>query len=106
MPKYLVKASYTQAGLQGLLKDGGTKRRAVVEHLIESMGGSMEAFYYAFGEGDLYVLADVPDEASMIAVCLAVGATGSVSLSTTVLIDTETVDEAAKKTVAYTPPGA
>jgi uncharacterized protein with GYD domain len=65
----------------------------------------LEAFYYAYGDADVFVLVDVPDDATMTAVSLAVGASGSVSLKTTALITPETVDEAAKKTVDYRPPG-
>ncbi len=50
MPKYLWKANYVGEGLKGLLKEGGTSRRAVVEKMIKSMGGKLEVFYYAFGE--------------------------------------------------------
>ena len=106
MPKYLFRASYTVQGLDGLMKDGGTKRRAAVSDLMEGLGGSLEAFYYAFGEADLYVIAELPDDASAIAASLAVGASGAVSLNTTVLIDPATVDEATRKTVRYRRPGA
>ena len=106
MSKYLIEASYTVDGLKGLLKDGGTKRKAVVENVVKGLGGSVEAVYYAFGDYDVIIIADLPDDASATAVSLGVGATGSVSLKTRVLITPETVDEAVKKTVDYTPPGA
>ncbi|MDP6453782.1 MAG: GYD domain-containing protein [SAR202 cluster bacterium] len=106
MAKYLVTASYTTEGAKGLLADGGTKRREVVENLVNGMGGSMELFYYAFGGNDAYIVADIPDHATMTAISLAVAATGSVSVNTTVLITPEEVDEAAQKTVNYTRPGA
>ena len=106
MPKYLIQASYTTEGTKGVLKEGGTSRSATVEQLIKGLGGSMEAFYYAFGENDAIVIADVPDQVTMIAVALAVGATGAVNLKTTVLITPEEMDAATKKTVAYRPPGA
>ena len=106
MAKYLIQGSYTQQGLQGLLKEGGTSRRATIEKLAQGLGGSIEAFYYAFGDHDVYVTADMPDDATATAVALAVGATGAVSLKTTVLITPETVDEAVKKTVDYRAPGA
>ncbi|MDA1348723.1 MAG: GYD domain-containing protein [Chloroflexi bacterium] len=106
MPKYLVQGSYSQAGVQGLLKDGGTSRRTSIDSLIKGMGGSLEAFYYAFGKNDMYVIADLPDDATATAVSLAVGASGSASLKTTVLVTPETVDEAVKKTVNYRPPGS
>ena len=106
MPKYLIQASYTQEGLKGLLKEGGTSRKSTVEQLARGLGGSIEAFYYAFGNSDVYVIADMPDDATASAISLTIGATGSVSLKTTVLITPETVDDAVKKTVAYRPPGA
>ena len=73
---------------------------------MKGMGGSLEAFYYAFGEEDVYIIADLPDDASMTAVALSVGASDAVSLKTTVLVTPETVDEAVKKTIDYRPPGA
>ena len=106
MPKYLIQASYTQEGLKGLLKEGGTSRRSAVEQLARGLGGSIEAFYYAFGDADVFVIVDMPDDATASAIALTIGATGSVSLKTTVLITPETVDDAVKKTVDYRPPGA
>ncbi|MEE8465203.1 MAG: GYD domain-containing protein [Dehalococcoidia bacterium] len=105
MSKYLVRASYTAEGVKGLLKDGGTSRRAVVEQLVNAAGGSLEFFYYAFGKDDVVIIADVPDHAAMTAISLAVGASGAVTLNTTVLITPEEVDEACRKSVDYHPPG-
>ena len=105
MPKYLFQASHSVEGLQGLLKDGGTRRREAIETLVNGMGGSLEAFYYAFGESDVYVIADLPDEAAATAASLVVGASGAGSVKTTVLITPETVDEAVGRTVDYHPPG-
>jgi uncharacterized protein with GYD domain len=105
MPKYLAQCNYVGEGLKGLLKEGGSSRRAVVERLVKSLGGTVEAFYYAFGETDLYVIADVPDNVSMAAIALTVSATGAVTVKTTVLITPEEVDEAAKKSPGYRPPG-
>jgi uncharacterized protein with GYD domain len=105
MPKYLVQANYVGEGVKGLLKEGGTSRRAAAEKLIKSLGGTMEAFYYAFGETDAYIIADLPDNASMAAIALTVGASGAVTVKTTVLMTPEEVDVAAKKTPTYRPPG-
>ena len=106
MSKYLIQASYTPAGLQGLLKEGGSSRRAVLEGLVKGMGGSLEAFYYAFGDDDVYVIADLPNYAAAVAVSLSVGASGTPAhLKTTVLLKPETVDEAVKRAVDYRPPG-
>ena len=61
MPKMLIKASYTAEGARGLIKEGGSGRRATVQKLIEGMGGKMEAFYFAYGEADAYLIVDMPD---------------------------------------------
>jgi uncharacterized protein with GYD domain len=106
MPKYLAHCNYVGDGIKGLLKDGGTSRRAVVDKLVESIGGKVEAFYYAFGETDLYVIADLPDDEAMTAVALMVAASGAITIKTTVLLTPEQVDEAVKKTPLYQPPGA
>jgi len=105
MPKYLVQANYVGEGVKGLLKEGGSSRRAAVEKLIKSGGGKLETFYYAFGETDLYVIADMPDNASMAAVALTVAASGVINLKTTVLMTPEELDNAAKKTPIYRAPG-
>jgi uncharacterized protein with GYD domain len=105
MPKYLVQASYTLEGAKGLLNDGGSKRRAAVQEMLKGLGGTMEAFYYAFGESDAFVIADIPDNVTATAVALAVNASGAVRAKTTVLITPEEVDQAIKKTVKYRAPG-
>jgi len=105
MPKYLLQANYTGEGVKGLRKEGGTSRRAAAEALVKSLGGSMESFYYAFGDTDVFTVVDMPDQASMSALCLAIGASGAVSGKTTVLITPEEVDAATKKTLTYRAPG-
>ncbi|MEN4101080.1 MAG: GYD domain-containing protein [Anaerolineaceae bacterium] len=105
MPKYLVQANYIGEGIKGLLKEGGTSRRAATEKAIQSLGGSMEAFYFAFGETDVFVIAEVPDNISMAAIALTVSASGVVAVKTTVLMTPEEVDKAVKKTPSYRPPG-
>jgi uncharacterized protein with GYD domain len=107
MAKYLLKVSYTPEGIKGVMKDGGSGRVAAVEALAASMGGSVESFYFAFGADDVYVIADVPDHASAMAIAATVGSSGAISnYETVVLLDASEVDEAMKKTVAYRPPGA
>ena len=76
MGKYMFHATYTQSGLTGLLKEGGTRRRAALTQTIEGMGGRVEVLYYAFGEPDLYIIADLPDDATATAVSLTIGAAG------------------------------
>jgi uncharacterized protein with GYD domain len=105
MAKYLWEVSYGPEGARGILKDGGTKRRQVVEAAIKAQGGKLEAFYFAFGESDAYLIADVPDPVSVAAVALVVNASGAASVRTTVLLTPEEIDQAAEKSVTYTPPG-
>jgi uncharacterized protein with GYD domain len=105
MPKYLFKGSYTVEGLKGLLKEGGTGRRAATVQLLQSLGGKMEAYYFAFGDNDFYLIADFPDNASASASVLAVAASGAGTVTTTVLLSPEEVDEAVKKHPSYRPPG-
>ncbi len=105
MPKYLVQASTTVEGAKGLLKEGGTSRRAAIEKLVKSLGGTLEAFYYAFGETDEYIIADLPDNASMAAAALVGIAGGASTVKTTVLITPEEIDQAVKKSPTYRPPG-
>ncbi len=105
MPKYLIQASYSAEGVKGLLKDGGSKRRAAAEAAIKGLGGTLEAFYFAFGDTDVFALADAPDNITAAAVSLAVSASGAVHTKITALLTPEEVDQATKKSVSYRPPG-
>ncbi|MBV8219285.1 MAG: GYD domain-containing protein [Solirubrobacterales bacterium] len=106
MAKFLWKASYTSDGVKGVLKEGGTGRRAAVEKVVEGLGGKVEGFYFALGEHDVYVIAELPDTVAATAVSLTVNASGVVALQTVELLTPEQVDEASKKSVEYRPPGA
>ena len=106
MPKYLIQGSYTPEGAKGLARAGGSSRRTIVGDMITKAGGKMESFYYAFGDADVYVIIDLPDVASAVALSLAVNASGAVALKTIPLFSAEEMDEAGKKQVAYRPPGA
>ena len=105
MPKFLVHAKYTAEGVKGLMRDGGSKRRAAVEKAITGAGGKMETFYFSFGDSDAVIILDMPDAASAVAISLAVGASGSAACITTPLITPEDVDAATKKQVNYVRPG-
>ncbi len=106
MAKYLIQANYVGEGIKGLLKDGGSARRAAVEKLLASVGGKVDSFYYAFGDTDAYVIVDAPDNVTTAAVALTVAASGLVTIKTTVLMTPEEVDQATKKSPAYRAPGA
>lgn len=105
MPKYLFRINYTAEGTKGLIRDGGSKRRAVAQSAAESVGGKVESFYFAFGDTDAFVVADVPDAASASAIALTVSASGGATAQTTVLLTPEEVDTAAKKSPMYSAPG-
>jgi uncharacterized protein with GYD domain len=106
MPKYMVKGSYTAEGAKGLMKEGGSGRRAAVQKALEGLGGKVDAIYYALGEDDVYVICDIPDVTSALALSIAVNAAGAVRLTTIPLVSIEEIDAAAKKTVGYRAPGA
>ena|SRR5271166_1956074 len=105
MPKFLALASYTSEGIKGLIKAGGTARRAVVEKMLEGLGGRLEGFYFDFGENAAYVIFDVPDNSTAVAISLAVVGTGVIRMRTIVLLTPEEMDQAMKKPVHYEPPG-
>jgi len=105
MPKYLAVASYTSEGIKGLTKAGGVSRRAVVEKLLKSLGGNLEAFYFAFGENDAYLILNVPDNLTAAAISLAVAGAGATRMKTIELLTPEEIDRAMEKHVDYSPPG-
>ena len=105
MPKYLVQASYTREGVEGVRSKGGSSRRDAVAETARSLGGELESFYFAFGDHDAYVVVDLPDNEAAAAVALTVNAAGGATTKTTVLLTAEQVDDAAKRSVEYRPPG-
>ena len=107
MPKYLVTGAYTSDGVKGLLKDGGSKRRAAAEELVKSLGGHLEAMYFcAAGDADIVLIADFPDHASVAATGLVKRAAGALTTGRSMLrVTPEEMDGVAQKTVSYQPPG-
>jgi uncharacterized protein with GYD domain len=105
MPKFMIAGSYTADGAKGLLKDGGSARKAAVEKALNSLGGKLECFYFAFGATDAFAIVDVPDNVSAAAIALATSASGLVRTTTTVLLTPEEMDAVVKKGVKYSPPG-
>lgn len=105
MAKFLIKASYNPEGARGLVKEGGTRRKAAVQKLIESVGGKLEQFYFAYGDADAYLIIEVADAKTGLALSLAVNSSGAVRCSTVPLITPEEMDAAAKVAVPYKPPG-
>ena len=106
MPKYLIKASFTPEAMKGVIKEGGTARRNAVDQSVASLGGKVEAFYFAFGAADTYTILDLASNADMAALAGTIGASGAVKIETIVLLTPAEIDAAATKKVSYRPPGA
>jgi uncharacterized protein with GYD domain len=105
MPKYLVQTSYIGEGVQGLRREGGSARRAAVETALSSVGGKVEACYFAFGDVDVVAIIELPDNVTAAGFALLVAASGKVDVKTTVLLTPEEVDAAVKVAADYRPPG-
>jgi uncharacterized protein with GYD domain len=106
MPKYLYRASLSAEGVAGVLKEGGSARRQVVSDAVERLGGTVEAFYFAFGDEDVMIVADFPDNETAAGFAMETSASGRVSVSTTVLLTPEEVDRAREKKSGWRAPGA
>jgi uncharacterized protein with GYD domain len=106
MPKYLFAANYTKQGVEGIRSAGGQSRVDAITSMTEGVGGSLESFYFAFGDVDAYVIVDLPDDETAAAVALAVGASGAAGVRTTKLLTAAQVDAARGKDVGYRPPGS
>ena len=108
MPLYLTRFSYTPETWARLIEHP-EDRRIAAQAYIESVGGRLHGFWYAFGPRDGHALWEAPDNVSMAAVALAIGAGGALSaLETTVLMTVDETLEALRMAgqVRYRPPGA
>ena len=106
MPRYMIRANYTLEGLQGLLKEGGTGRKKAVETLTSSLGGHLLSLDYAFGDDDVYVICELPDDETAAAVSLRISASGAVNTKTIKLLSPEQIDAATQRELEYRKPGA
>ena len=105
MPHYLVQVAYSSSGVAGLVKEPQNRIEKVTP-AIEALGGRVECGYFSFGDYDLAVICEMPDNASAAAFALAVGAGGTVSsYRTTVLLTPDEAVEAMGKAAGsgYTP---
>ncbi len=105
MPKYFFQASYNDKGWKGLVAEGASNRVESVRSMVKEAGGSIETFYYAFGDDDAIIIAEFPDNETAASFSFAVNSSGAVTLKTTVLMAPNEVDRATQKTVNYRPPG-
>ena len=106
MPKYLISANYTAEGMAGVRAAGAKSRVDAVTTMLEAMGGRLESFHFAFGDTDVFVVVEAPDDEAVAAVSIAINVSGAVSTRTTKLLTVEQVDEALRRSVDYRPPGS
>lgn len=105
MAKFLFLTNYTPDGAKGLVKEGAASRRGVLDAMAKSVGGRIESFYFALGDIDAIVVADLPDMAAATAIAVTVNQSGAARVRTISLLTPEEMDQAAKKPVTYRPPG-
>ncbi len=105
MAKYLFIGSYTPEGAKGVLAEGGTGRREATERLVTSLGGTVEAYYFAFGGDDFYLIADLPGNEAAARGALTASASGALGVRTVVLLTPEEIDAATKLSPTYRAPG-
>ncbi len=106
MPKYMWKVSYTVDGVRGVMQQGAANRAAFIGEMTAQNGGKLEGFYFAFGETDVYVIADLPGDTAAAAIALAVSSSGTASIETVKLLTPAEIDEARGIQTGYKPPGA
>jgi uncharacterized protein with GYD domain len=106
MSTFMWKVAYTQQGLAGIMKQGGSDRADQIRGIVEKNGGSLQAFYFAFGDTDAYVIADLPNDTVAAAISLAVASSGTAATDTVKLITPSELDEARAMQTGYVPPGA
>ncbi len=104
--KYMIQATYTQAGMQGVVKEGAKGRIAAVKKAAASVGSKVELAYWSFGDHDFLVIVDAPDHAAVVAINAAVALSGAATTRTTVLLTAEDVDKGRENLAAYRAPGA
>ncbi len=105
MPKYLITANYTATGLEGVRAAGAKARVDAVSSMLEAVGGHLDSFHFAFGDTDVFAIADVPDDEAAAAIAIAINSSEAVSIQTTKLLTADQIDEALRRTVNYRPPG-
>jgi uncharacterized protein with GYD domain len=106
VPKYLLQVNYTLEGVRGVLAKGGSARKTAAQAAVKSAGGKVESFHFALGSTDVFLVADLPDNAAAAALALTVSAGGGATVKTTALLTPEEIDKAADANVKYRPPGS
>lgn len=106
MAKYLTIASYTAEGIKGLMAKGGTARVDAARQVLADAGGSLEGFYFALGQDDVYIVCDLPDNVAAAATSMSAAASGMVVNRMVALLTADEVDRAAALRLRYDAPGA
>ena len=106
MPKFLFRASYSPQGIAGVVHEGGSARTKAIETLVGSVGGTVECFYWGFGQDDFFLIAELPDSIAAAALSTTVAAAGVASITTTPLLTADDLDQVHSRSVDYTPPRA
>jgi uncharacterized protein with GYD domain len=105
MPKYLIQGRYTPEGLQGLMKDKASGRKAAVQAAMKNIKGRVESMYFALGAEDVVVIVEAPDNVAVAALSMSVGSMGFINVRTTPLLTVEEVDAALALPTKYRAPG-
>ena len=106
MPKFMYSGSYTAKGAAGILKEGATARRDEAARIAESFGGTLEAYYWCYGEKDFMCIMNVPDKVKITAFALAVGASGVFAEAEEITTLPEIPKELAPEVILSSPPSA
>ena len=110
MPMYLCRGSYTVEGIQGLLKDGATRREHDIAAALEGIGGKLHDLYYGLGETDIYIICELRDNTAAVASSILINVAGTAEISCTPLLTPKEMDRSIetvrRKMDVYRPPGA
>lgn len=107
MPVYLMRFSYTAETWSRLIQNPEDRRDAARAY-IEHVGGTLQGFWYGFGEYDGYAIFEAPDNAAMASVVLAItagGALGSVETTPLMTVEDTLAALATSKSIGYRRPG-
>ncbi len=105
MPKFMLRAQYTVGGLEGAVREGFASREEYIRELAESLGVTVEALYWAYGDDDIVVILSTTDDATVVALSLAINMSGAARASTTPLLTAAEMDAIVDKLPEYRPPG-
>ena len=108
MPHYLLQGTFSAQAISGLVKNP-EDRSVAIRSIVEGLGGRLECMYYTFGESDVFVIVELPDNVTMAAMSMGSHTGGLMTnIKTTVLIPISEGVEAARiaGSIDYQPPGS